>query len=66
MITSVTSLCVGQWDTGCRLPIFQTGLGRPVALNEGSIKKARAVLEDGDAKRNGKNTHTNLISFFNM
>jgi len=60
----VTSLCEGQRDTGYQLPIFQTGMGRPVAVKQGCIKKAKAVLEDGDVKRSGKNTLTNLISFF--
>ena len=61
---TVTSLCEGQRDTGDRLPIYQTGTGRLVAVKHGSIKKSKAVLEDGDVKRSGKNTLTNLISFF--
>jgi hypothetical protein len=56
-----TSLCEGQWDTGCQLPIFQTGLGRPVAVKHSSIKKASTILGDGDVKRSGKNTHSSLL-----
>jgi breast cancer 2 susceptibility protein len=38
-------LCVGRWDTGCQFPMFQTGLGKPVAVSRSSVQKARAVLE---------------------
>jgi len=56
-----TSLCEGQRDTGCQLPIFQTELGRPVAVEQSSIKKASTVLVNGDIKRSGKNTHSSLL-----
>jgi hypothetical protein len=59
----VFALCEGRRDTGCELPVFQTGLGRSVAVKHSSIKKARAVLEDGDVK-SGKEKHSYRLNCF--
>jgi breast cancer 2 susceptibility protein len=45
IISKLLLLCVGHWDTGCQFPMFQTGLGKPVAVSRSSVQKARAVLE---------------------
>lgn len=57
----VTSLCVGHWDTDFQFPMFQTGLGRPVAVSQTSIQKARTVLEEENSKRSGKKYTYGLI-----
>jgi hypothetical protein len=54
-------LCEGQRDTGCHLPIFQSGLGRPVHMEHSSLQKAKAVLEGDNIKKNGKNTQAGLF-----
>ncbi|XP_044355435.1 uncharacterized protein [Triticum aestivum] len=40
----------GHWDTGCQFPMFQTGLGKPVAASWSSVQKASAVLGEEKTK----------------
>ena len=47
-------LCAGHWDTDCQFPMFQTGLGKPVAVSRSSVQKARAVLEGENNNTTGK------------
>jgi hypothetical protein len=42
----------GHEDCGSPFPMLQTGSGKSVFVSEGSVQKARAVLEEeGDANR---------------
>ncbi|KAK3160428.1 hypothetical protein QOZ80_1BG0059330 [Eleusine coracana subsp. coracana] len=55
---------IGQRNTSCHLPVFHTGLGRPVAVKQSSFQKAKIVLEGEDVKRSGNgDTSVCALSF---